>query len=183
VDFGLLPPEVNSARIYAGPGSGPMLAAAASWDEVAAQLESTAAGYSSQVSGLAGQTWLGSSSMSMAAAAAPYMEWLQASAVQAAQTSTQAYTAAAAYEAAFAMTVPPPMIAANRTQLMTLISTNFLGQNTPAIAATEAQYMEMWTQDAAAMYAYAGDSVAASSLSTYDEPPQTTNDTGQCTQA
>jgi len=35
------------------------------------------------------------------------------------------------------------------------IATNILGQNTPAIAATEAQYMEMWAQDAAAMYGYA----------------------------
>ena len=53
------------------------------------------------------------------------------------------------------MTVPPPVIAANRTQLMSLTATNFFGQNTPAIAATEAQYSEMWAQDAAAMYGYA----------------------------
>ena len=38
-------------------------------------------------------------------------------------------------QAAFAATVPPPVIAANRAQLMTLIATNFLGQNTAAIAA------------------------------------------------
>ncbi len=43
---------------------------------------------------------------------------------------------------AFAMTVPPPVIAANRAELMALVATNFLGQNTPAIAATEAQYGE-----------------------------------------
>ena len=76
----------------------------------------------------------------MAAAATPYVAWMQAAAAQAAQTSAQAYGAAAAYEAAFAMTVPPPVIAANRAQLMALVATNFFGQNTPAIAATEAQY-------------------------------------------
>jgi PPE-repeat protein len=107
MDFGLLSPEVNSGRMYTGPGVGPMLAAAAGWDAVAAQLESTASGYSSEVSGLTGQLWFGPSSMRMAAAAAPYVAWLQATAAQAAQTSAQAYTAAAAYEAAFAMTVPP----------------------------------------------------------------------------
>ena len=37
----------------------------------------------------------------------------------------------------FAATVPPPVIAANRALLAMLIATNFLGQNTPAIAATE----------------------------------------------
>src|ERR1700722_20628316 len=103
VDFGLLPPEVNSARMYTGPGSGPMLAAAASWDEVAAQLADTATGYSAQISGLAGQTWVGPSSMSMAAAVEPYVAWLQVSAAQAAQSAAHAYAAAAAYEAAFAM--------------------------------------------------------------------------------
>ncbi len=143
MDFGLLPPEINSARIYAGPGSGPMLAAAAAWDATAAQLESAASGYFSEISGLAGQTWLGPSSMRMAAAAAPYVAWLNSGAAQAVQTSAQAYAAAAAYEAAFAMTVPPPVIAANRGQLMALIATNFFGQNTAAIAATEAQYGEM----------------------------------------
>ncbi|MCV7409319.1 hypothetical protein AWC05_09775 [Mycobacterium florentinum] len=183
MDFGLLMPEINSGRMYAGPGSGPMLAAAAAWDDLAAQLESAASAYFSEVSGLTGQTWFGPSSMRMAAAATPYVAWLQAAAAQAAQTSAQAYAAAAAYEAAFAMTVPPPVIAANRAQLMALVATNFFGQNTPAIAATEAQYAQMWVQDAAAMYTYAADSTTVSTLTPYEEPPQTTNSTGQADQA
>jgi PPE-repeat protein len=71
------------------------------------------------------------------------------------------------------MTVPPPVIAANRVLLMTLVATNFFGQNTPAIAATEAQYMEMWAQDAAAMYSYAGSSALASELTVFTSPPNT----------
>jgi PPE-repeat protein len=181
MDFGLLPPEVNSGLMYTGPGAGPMLAAAAGGDAVAAELESTAAGYSSAVAGLSGQTWFGPSSISMAAAA-PYAAWLQASAAQAGQTAVQAYTAAA-YEAAFALTVPPPAIAANRTQLMALIATNFLGQNTPAIAATESQYAEMWIQDTIAMYGYAAAASSASTLKPFDEPARTTDDTGQARQA
>jgi PPE-repeat protein len=65
---------------------------------------------------------------------------------------------------------------------MALIATNFLGQNTPAIAATEAHYMEMWAQDAAAMYAYAGSSATASQLTPFTEPPQTTNTAAAPTQ-
>jgi PPE-repeat protein len=183
MDFALLPPEVNSGLMYTGPGAGPMLAAAAGWDAVAAELESTASGYSSEVSGLTGQAWIGPSSVMMTAAAAPFTAWLQLSAVQAAQTAAHAYTAAAAYEAAFAMTVPPPLVAANRAQLMALIATNFLGQNTPAIAATEAQYTEMWVQDAIAMYGYAADSMPASTLQPFDEPPRTTSQSGQADQA
>ena len=183
MDFALLPPEVNSGLIYAGPGSAPMLSNAASWEALAAQLESTAAGYSSTVAQLTGPAWAGPSSELMTAAVTPYVEWLQASAAAAGQTAAQAYGAAAAYDVAYAMTVPPPLIAANRAQLMALISTNFLGQNTPAIAATEAEYMEMWTQDATAMYGYASASQAATTLTSFNEPPQTTNQNGQADQA
>jgi PPE-repeat protein len=110
----------------------------------------------------------------MAAAAAPFAAWMSAAA-QAEQTAAQAEAAAAAYAAAFVATVPPPLIAANRAQLMALIATNFLGQNTPAIAATEAHYVEMWAQDAAAMYAYAGSSAMATQLTPFSRPQQSTN--------
>jgi PPE-repeat protein len=81
------------------------------------------------------------------------------------------------------MTVPPPVILANRAQLAALIATNFFGQNTPAIAATEAHYMEMWAQDATAMYGYAADSATASTLTSFSEPPRTTNPSAQGDQA
>jgi PPE-repeat protein len=176
LDFGALPPEINSGRMYVGAGAGPMLAAAAAWDELAAELHSTAASYGSTIESLAVGPWTGPSSIAMAAAAAPYVQWMSATGLQAELAATQAKLAAGAYEAAFAATVPPPIIAANRSQLATLVATNLLGQNTPAIAATEAHYMEMWAQDAAAMYAYAGSSATSSQLPPFTEPPQTTND-------
>lgn len=183
MDFASLPPEVNSGLMYAGPGSGPMLAAAAGWESLAAELDSTASSYAAELAALTGQAWSGPSAQLMTAATTPYVEWLATAAAQAAQTGAQAYAAAAAYEAAFAMTVPPPMIAANRAQLLALIATNFFGQNTPAIAATEAQYMQMWIQDATAMYGYAAACETASTLTPFDEPPRTTNPAGQGTQA
>jgi PPE-repeat protein len=183
MDFAMLPPEVNSGRMYAGPGSGPMLAAAAGWDGLAVELQSTAASYGSAISELTGGPWLGLSSESMTAAVAPYLDWMTTAAGQAEQTGTQAKAAAAAYEAAFAMTVPPAVIAANRTLLMALIATNVLGQNTAAIAATETDYAEMWAQDATAMYGYAGSSAAASTLTPFTPPPPTTNPAGAGSQA
>jgi PPE-repeat protein len=81
------------------------------------------------------------------------------------------------------MTVPPPVIAANRALLLELIATNFFGQNTPAIAATEALYAEMWAQDAAAMYGYAVWSATAWQLTPFGEPPKTTNPTGVAEQS
>src|SRR6202161_3263956 len=179
MDFATLPPEVNSARMYAGPGPGPMLTAASAWDGLAAELQSTAGSYRVAISELTGGPWLGSSSASMAAAATPYLDWMTATAGQAEQTATQARAAATAYEAAFAMTVSPPVIAANRSLLMTLIATNVLGQNTAAIAANETDYAEMWAQDTAAMYGYAGSSAAATTLAPFTSPPPTTNPAGQ----
>jgi len=128
MDFAALPPEVNSARMYAGPGSGSMLGAAAAWDELATDLHATAADYGSVISGLTSMPWLGPSSASTAAAAAPQVAWLSATAAQAEQAGAQAKAVAAAHAAAFALTVPPPVIAANRALLMSLIATNFPGR-------------------------------------------------------
>ena len=183
LDFGALPPEINSGRMYVGAGSGPMLAAAAAWDSLAADLQSAASSYGSTVEGLVAGAWTGPSSMTMAAAASPFVAWVNGAAAQAEQAGAQAKLAAGAYEAAFAATVPPPVIAANRALLAMLVATNILGQNTPAIAVTETHYMEMWAQDAAAMYAYAGSSSSASQLTPFTEPPPTTNTAGTAAQS
>src|SRR3984893_13906685 len=183
MDFAFLPPEINSGRMYTGPGAAPMLAAAAAWDDLATELSATAASYASTVSSLTGGTWQGPASESMATAAATYVEWMNTTAAQAEETSSQAKAAVAAYEAAFAATVPPPVIEANRALLMMLIATNILGQNTPAIAATEAHYVEMWAQDAGTMYDYAGSAGSASVLTPFTEPPQTTNPAGTAQQS
>ncbi len=182
-DFGALSPEINSGRMYAGPGSGSMLAAGAAWDGLAAELGSAAAGYNSTISELIRSKWVGPASASMVAATAPYAAWLSATAQLAEQSGMQARAAAAAYELAFAMTVPPPVVAANRSLLTMLVATNFFGQNTPAIAATEAQYAEMWAQDATAMYGYAGASSAASQLTPFAPAPATTSEAGLAGQA
>ncbi|EUA35473.1 PPE family protein [Mycobacterium xenopi 3993] len=119
----------------------------------------------------------------MVAAAAPYVEWMSTAAAQAKEAAAQARVAVSAYEAAFAATVPPPVIAANRSQLASLLATNVFGQNLPAIAATEAQYAEMWAQDAAVMYGYAGSSAAATQMTPFSAPPQTTNVAGLASQS
>ncbi|WP_374022248.1 PPE domain-containing protein [Mycobacterium sp. HNNTM2301] len=170
MDFAALPPEVNSGRMYSGPGSGPLLAAAAAWDGQAAELHSAATAYQSVLANLTSGPWLGPASDSMAVVATAYIDWLTATAEQALQTATQARAAASAYAAAFAMTVPPPAVADNRTLLVALVTTNLLGQNTAAIAATEAQYAEMWAQDATAMYSYASTSASAASLAPFASP-------------
>ncbi len=183
LDFGLLPPEVNSGRMYSGPGPGPLLAASEAWDGLAAELGFAASGYGSALAELTSNSWVGPTSVAMMSAITPYIDWLTSTGAQAEETANQARAAVAAYEAAFAMTVPPPVIAANRALLAALVATNFFGQNTPAIMMTEALYAEMWAQDAAAMYGYAGSSAAAATVTPFVQPPQTTNPDGTSNQA
>ncbi|ORW30430.1 hypothetical protein AWB91_19245 [Mycobacterium paraense] len=174
-DLGMLPPEVTSAMIYAGPGSGSMMAAAAAWNGIAAELNSAALGYDQIITQLAGEEWLGPASASMASAAEPYVQWMTTTAGQAEEAAAQAQNAAAAYETVLASVVPPPLIALNRTELSQAMATNILGQNNGIISQLEAQYQEFWAQNAAAMYNYAGQSAAAAKVTPYQNAPTVAN--------
>jgi hypothetical protein len=154
--FAVLPPELNSARMYAGAGVGPLLAAASAWDGLTADLGLAAASFESAIAGLADGGWRGPASMAMASVAAQYVGWLTAAASQAQDTAAQARAAASAFEAAHAATVRPAMVGANRVARVWLAASNLFGQNAPAIAAFEAEYEQMWAQDVAAMVGYHG---------------------------
>lgn len=170
--FLFFPPEINSALMYGGAGPGTLLTAASAWDALAADLSAAAASFESVVTGLAAGPWMGPSSMAMVAASTPYLQWLVSAAGQAEISAVQARLAASSYEAAFMATVPPPSVLENRIRLLTLIATNILGQNTPAIAMTELEYMEMWAQDVAAMVGYhAGAQTVAATLPAFSVPP------------
>ncbi|VBA42052.1 putative PPE family protein PPE32 [Mycobacterium attenuatum] len=169
--------------MYAGPGPASLAAAAAMWDNLAAELHVAVGFYRSVIAGLTSGRWLGPASLSMASALGPYVAWTAGVAARAAETASQATFAVEGYEAAFAMTVPPPVVAANRALLSALVATNFFGQNSTAIAATEAHYGEMWAQDAAAMYEYAANSATACELTLLTAPPEVVSPVGEAGQA
>ncbi len=181
--YAALPPEVNSGRMYSGPGSGSLRAAAAAWDGLAGEIQTTVGAYSSIIENLIAGPWVGPSSAAMAAAVMPYLSWMQATGGTAGEAAAQATAAASAYETAFAAHVPPTEIAANRTQLTSLVSTNIFGQNTSAIMLTEIQYAEMWVQDALAMEGYTGSSATATKLTPFTAAPEVTNGAGLASQA
>lgn len=93
--------------------------------------------------------------------ATQYTSWLTAAAAQAEQVSQQASEIAAAFETALAATVQPAVVAANRSLVQALAGSNWLGQNTPAIADIEAAYEQMWAADVDAMFGYHADASAA----------------------
>jgi PPE-repeat protein len=165
MNFSVLPPEINSALMFSGAGSGPMLQAAAAWDGLASELGSAAQSFSSLTSGLTAQGWQGPASQAMAAAAAPYAGWLSVASTHASGASAQAQAVVAEFESAVAATVHPALVSANRSDLVSLVMSNWFGQNAPVIAAAEAIYEEMWAQDVGAMAGYhSGASAAAAQL-------------------
>lgn len=50
--FSWLPPEINSARMFAGAGSGPLFAAASAWEGLAADLWASASSFESVLAGV-----------------------------------------------------------------------------------------------------------------------------------
>ncbi|TAM72200.1 PPE family protein [Mycobacterium sp.] len=170
--FLFFPPEINSALIFGGAGSGPLFEAASAWDGLSVDLSSSASSFNTVVTDLAATAWMGPASVSMTAAAAPYVQWLLIAAAEAEVAAMQARLAAMAFEGALVATVPLPEVLANRARLLILIATNFLGQNSAAIAQTELEYVEMWAQDVAAMVGYhAGAQTLAETLPMFGAPP------------
>jgi PPE-repeat protein len=174
-EFAALPPEINSGLLYSGAGSGPLISAGTAYNNLAAELSTAATSWESIVSNLTTENWTGPGSAAAAAATAPHVAWLGQTAAALEAAGAQAYASAAAYEAAFTAIVPPPAVAANRTTLAALVATNILGINTPAIAANEAMYAEMWVQDAVTMYTYSAASAAAAALQPLTPATSTAN--------
>ncbi|MGB3332845.1 MAG: PPE family protein [Mycobacterium sp.] len=172
MSFSVFPPEINSGLIYTGPGSSPLLEAAAAWSQLSSELMTSATATHSVIANL-DSTWTGAGSAAATASTAPYVAWLEQASATAATNAALATQAAALFEAARAASVPPAVIAANRAMLLALISTNFFGQNTPLIQATEHQYEVMWATDGAAMDTYSGSAEANNNaLQQVSNPPQ-----------
>jgi triacylglycerol lipase len=170
MNFLVWPPEVNSGLLVDGPGSAPMLEAAAAWDGVGTELSSAANTFGSVISDLATEAWQGPSSASMTNAITPYVGWLGKAAAQAEQSAGQARAAASAFEEALATVVDPASIATNRSQLLSLVRSNLFGQNAPSIAAAEAAYERMWAHDVAVMSGYhAGASATVAQLAQWEQ--------------
>ncbi|OBH00613.1 hypothetical protein A5696_15410 [Mycobacterium sp. E2699] len=145
-----------------------MLAASAAWDGLATELGSAAQSFSSITSALAGDAWQGAASTAMLSTAAQYTSVLSTAAAHAQTAAAQAQVVAGEFESALAATVHPALVSANRSQLLQLVFSNLFGQNAPAIAATEAEYEQMWAADVSAMVGYHGGvSAAAAQLSSW----------------
>jgi PPE-repeat protein len=154
--FGALAPEVSSGRMHSGPGPGSLVEAAKAWQLLAGGLDEMAARYQTVIT---------------CPSAAAHLDWLHFTAAQARHAAIQATAAAGAYGSALAAMVAPHVVIANRSQRASMVEENCLGQFSAAIADTDADYEQMWSHNAATMYAYARRSANASKLTPFRSPP------------
>ncbi|RUP04271.1 MAG: PPE family protein [Mycobacterium sp.] len=161
MNFAVLAPEITSAQMYSGAGSGPMLGAAAAWTGLSDELGSAADCFGSVTAGLAGGPWQGPSSVAMTAVAAKYAGFLGEAATRAATAAAQANAVAGIFEAAKAAVAHPMTVRTNRVQFVSAVRSNFLGLNGPLIAAIEGAYDELWAQNVSALASYHGAASAA----------------------
>ncbi|MGV0625498.1 PPE domain-containing protein [Mycolicibacter minnesotensis] len=158
-----IPPEVHSALLSSGPGAGPLLAAAQSWETLSIEYGLLATELGEVLDRVRAGLWQGPAAESYVLAHLPYLAWLNAAGAAAARGASRHAAVGAAYTAALAAMPTLAQLAANRTAHAALTATNFFGINTIPLVLNEADYGRMWLQAAATMTAYqaAGDAALA----------------------
>ena len=173
-EWGLLPPELNSAGFWMGPGAESFLAAAAQLADVAAAIIANLGGHAA-VAAAMGAAWPDPTGEFAVLANVPHLLWQAVVAAMMGEAAASIEATGTAFETLKAATPTPLEIGENQIEHGVLQAHNFLGMLTPAIAANRANYGRMWVTAADNKYAYAAASQAGvQAIPPLPPPPPTT---------
>jgi len=169
-DAAIYPPEVTYQIMATGDQGASLRDAAAGHQTVADMLiaEMTAMGLNTTSTAMV--AWQGVGGAAMEMTAGQFIAMCEAVSAWCQQGSLEAAAVAEAHGMALAQMVPAEVCLENRAELATLVATNFLGVNTPAIGVNQATYTGYWITNATARSAY-GAVVTASNISTATPAP------------
>lgn len=169
-DAAIYPPEATYQIMATGDQGASLLDAAAGHQTVADMLiaEMTAMGFNTTSTAMV--AWQGVGGAAMEMTAGEFIAMCEAVSAWCQQGSFEAAAVAEAHGFALAQMVPAEVCLENRSELATLVATNFLGVNTPAIGVNNATYTGYWITNATARSGY-GAVVTASNISTATPAP------------
>lgn len=173
-EWGALPPDVNSARFWLGPGAGTFFTSAAQLEALAAMLMGVLGGHEGVAAALAG-SWAAPTGEIAVAANQPYATWLATVFGMLQHAAMSISAAGSSFETNKAATPTPLEVEENQTEHVTLQANNFLGLLTPLIVANRTRYFsDMWVRSASNMYSYAAASASTVQAIPPLPPPPTT---------
>lgn len=179
-DAAIYPPEVTYQIMSTGDQGASLLDAAAGHQTVADMLiaEMTAMGFNTTSTAMVAWQGIGGAAMEMTAG--QFIAMCEAVSAWCQVGSLQAAAVAEAHGMALAQMVPAEVCLENRTELATLVATNFLGVNTPAIGVNQATYTSYWITNATQRSAYSGIVTASNMITAEPAPfaPMVTNPAG-----
>ncbi|AKN16087.1 PPE family protein [Mycobacterium haemophilum DSM 44634] len=171
------PPEVNSGRMYAGPGAESLEAAASAWSSLRKEMMALERSFNRVLLGLM-DSWSGPAVTQAVDAAKPFARWLTDLSEQLSGIFWQIHAIVVAYDRARDEVVPPDEIADNRAERRMLIKRNAFGRYNAQIANLDQEYEDFWEADGYAMRAYRLRVLdALSRLTPWQPPPPIVNDT------
>ncbi|WP_459758425.1 PPE family protein, partial [Mycobacterium riyadhense] len=177
-EWGMLPPEENSAGFWFGPGASSFLQSAAQLLEVAAGMIANLGGHEAVAAALAA-AWPDPTGEFAVLANVPHLLWQARLAGMLMDAAARIEATGSAFETLKAATPTPFEVGENQTEHVALQAHNFLGMLTPAIVANRANYSRMWVTAAGNKYSYAAASASGvQAIPPLDPPPPATRRAG-----
>ena len=168
-DSALNPPQVNYYQLVTGDEAATAAAAAAAHQATAAMLTAEIATMTTSTTSTAAVGWQGAGGAAMTMTAQAFAGILGMAVAWFEEAVVQATAIVDAYHLAKTTMVPGPVSDQNLVDTEALVATNFIGQNSPAIAALVAEYERQWIQNATIMSSYQG--VVTAALGVLATPP------------